>query len=244
MFGPSFTEGGAYQLNPLERLQPPSIAHPFGTDHLGRDVLARVAAGARTTLLATFLIVGGALVISIAVGLIAGLSGRIVDTILMRLIDVVLAIPDLVIALAVLGILGPGFGNLLLALTVASWAYLGRLARIHVVQSRDRPDIWADQLAGVSTARIVAGHILPHLVAQLSVVATLRVGGVVMSFAGLSFLGLGAEPGSAEWGAQLAEARIYMFQAPWMVIAPAGCILWTIAATNLCADALRDGSKA
>jgi len=238
---PLVIEADGNRLNPLARLQPPSMEHLLGTDARGRDQLARLAAGAQRTLVAVVLVFAGTLVVSMAVGLLAGLRGGIVDTVLMRLVDVVLAVPDLVIALAVLGILGPGFGNLLLALLISSWAYLARLARIHVALARERPDIWADRLAGVSAWRWITGHIVPHLFAQLMIVATLRAGGVVMSFAGLSFLGLGAPPGEAEWGAMLAEARIYLTTAPWLVIAPAGCILLTIAASNLCSDALRDG---
>jgi ABC-type dipeptide/oligopeptide/nickel transport system permease subunit len=162
----------------------------------------------------------------------------------MRALDVILATPSMVLALAVVGVSGVGYENLLFALTASSWAYYARLARSCVRLAGIRQDIIADRLAGVGWPRIVAGHVIPGVVVQLLIVATLDVSGVIIRLAGLSFLGLGVQPPDAEWGAMLAESRLYFTVAPWLLLGPATAILLSVISANLIGNALRDAADA
>lgn len=227
-------------MNPAAKLSAPNTTHLLGTDQYGRDQLARVLDGGRRSLGAALLVLIGVLVVSLAIGIIAGMSGGIVDAVLMRVVDVLLAIPALVLALAVVGVLGVGFGSLLVALVASSWAYYARLARGLVRLARQRQDIIAARLAGIGWTRIVIGHVVPGVVAQLLIVATLDLGGVIIGIAGLSFLGLGVQPPAAEWGAMLYDARLYFTIAPWLLFAPAAAIFFSVVAANLVGNALRD----
>lgn len=230
------------QTNTTQKLQPPSFSHPLGTDQFGRDQLARLLDGGRRSLGAAVIVLAGVLFISLIVGVTAGMIGGIVDTATMRLLDVILAIPSMALALAVVGVLGVGYENLLLALTASSWAYYARLARSCVRLVGARQDVIADRLAGVGWPRIVAGHVIPGVIVQLFIVATLDVSGVIIRLAGLSFLGLGVQPPDAEWGAMLAESRLYFTIAPWLLLAPATAILLSVVAANLIGNALRDAA--
>jgi len=225
-----------------DKLRPPDRQHWLGTDQFGRDQLARLVDGGRRSLGSALLVIAGALLISLTVGTAAGMVGGVIDAVAMRLADVLLALPSLILALAVVGVLGVGFQNLLLALVVSSWAYYARLARALVVRARHRPDVLADRLAGVGWPRIVRGHVLPGVLTQLLVVATLDLGGVIVGIAGLSFLGLGAQPPDAEWGAMLAGSRLFFSAAPWLLAAPVGAILLAVVAANLIGTALRDAA--
>jgi peptide/nickel transport system permease protein len=155
---------------------------------------------------------------------------------------VVLAIPSLVLALAVVGVLGPGFGNLLLALVLSSWASNARLVRSFALAVRDRPYIAAARLAGAGAVRVACGHVLPAVVPRLAAVATLQLGGTIVALAGLSFLGLGAQPPTAELGAMLGDARAFTTTAPWLAAAPATVVLTVTAAANLLGEAVREAS--
>lgn len=225
-----------------DKLLSPDRQHWLGTDQFGRDQLARLVDGGRRSLGAALLVLAGVLLISLTVGIAAGMVGGVVDAVAMRLADVLLALPSLILALAVVGVLGVGFQNLLLALVVSSWAYYARLARALVARARDRPDVLADRLAGVGWPRIVRGHVLPGVLTQLLVVATLDLGGVIVGIAGLSFLGLGVQPPDAEWGAMLSGSRLFFSAAPWLLLAPVGAILLSVVAANLIGTALRDAA--
>jgi ABC-type dipeptide/oligopeptide/nickel transport system permease subunit len=238
--GPLFLRFTPDHTNPAQKLLPPSSAHWLGTDQFGRDQLARLLDGGRRSLGAGLLVLAGVFVISLIVGVITGMIGGIVDTVTQRLLDVVLALPAMVLALAIVGVLGVGYVNLLLALLVSSWAYYARLARSGVRLAKTRLDVIADRLAGVSWARIIAGHIVPGVALQLLIVATLDLSGVIVGIAGLSFLGLGVQPPDAEWGAMLAESRLYFTVAPWLLLAPATAIFLSVVAANLIGNALRD----
>lgn len=155
-----------------------------------------------------------------------------------------LAMPALVLALAVVGVLGAGYGNLLIALTASSWAYYARLARSYVRLAARRQDVIAARLAGIGWLRVTIGHIVPGVITQLAVVATLDLGGIIIAIAGLSFLGLGVQPPDAEWGAMLAGSRLYFTVAPWLLIAPATTIFLAVVAANLIGNALRDAADA
>ncbi len=225
-----------------EKLVAPNTAHPLGTDQYGRDQLTRIADGGRRSLGAALLVLGGTLLLSLSVGVTVGMIGGIIDAAAMRVIDVLLALPSLVLALAVVGVLGVGFENLLLALVASSWAYYARLARSYVRLARERQDVIVARMAGLGWARIVTGHVVPGVVAQLAVVATLDLGGVIIGIAGLSFLGLGVQPPDAEWGAMLSESRLFFTTAPWLLLAPAAVIFLAVMSANLVGNALRDAA--
>ncbi|MFM7535735.1 MAG: ABC transporter permease [Acidimicrobiales bacterium] len=223
-----------------DKLVGPSISYPFGTDQFGRDQLARIAEGGRRSIGAALVVLIGTTAIGVTIGVLAGVSGRLVDTLLMRAVDVMLSLPSLVLALAVVGILGPGNWNLVLALMVSSWAYYARLSRSYVVMVMKRGDVLAARLAGVARWRVITSHVLPTVVAQIRIVASLDLGGVIVSLAGLSYLGLGTRPPDAEWGTMLAESRLFFTAAPWLLVAPALATIVVVTATNLLGEALRD----
>jgi ABC-type dipeptide/oligopeptide/nickel transport system permease subunit len=242
IIGPLLLTQRPEQTNTAQKLRPPSFSHPLGTDQFGRDQLARLLDGGRRSLGAAVIVLAGVLFVSIIVGVTAGMIGGIVDTGAMRFLDVILSIPSMALALAVVGVMGVGYENLLLAITASSWAYYARIARSCVRLARSRQDVIADRLAGVSWPRIVGGHVIPGVVVQLLVIATLDVSGVIIRLAGLSFLGLGVQPPDAEWGAMLAESRLYFTVAPWLLLSPATAILLSVAAANMIGNALRDAA--
>jgi peptide/nickel transport system permease protein len=223
-----------------QQLQPPGDGHLLGTDGSGRDLLARTVAGARTSLGAALLITVITSVVGLLVGVVAGAAGGVVDVVLARVVDVLLGLPGLVLTLALIGLLGPSFGNLVLAMSLTGWAGMARLARAYARTAAGRPDVVAARMAGAGELRIAVGHVLPGAAAQVVVVATLGVGEVVLALAGLSFLGLGAQPPTAEWGTMLAGARETLGYAPWQIIGPATGLVATVLAATLLGEALRD----
>ncbi|WP_373355929.1 ABC transporter permease [Pseudoroseicyclus sp. CXY001] len=226
--------------NYAHALQGPSAAHLFGTDSTGRDLLSRVLDGAHRSIGAAVLVLGSVFAIGLVIGTLSGLAGGWLDMLLMRLVDVMMTLPGLVLAFAVLGILGPSFINLLIALIIGDWAWYARLARSLSLDARWRPDVVAAQMAGISRARIIFGHILPGVALQLGIVATLALGGMIGAISGFSFLGLGVQPPHAEWGALLSESRLFFTVAPWLLLVPAGCIFLSVLSANLLGNALRD----
>ncbi|WP_433497083.1 ABC transporter permease [Sphaerimonospora sp. CA-214678] len=222
------------------KLAPPSSAHWLGTDHAGRDLLARTLAGARTSLGAALLVMTIAGVVGLLVGTLAGAIGGVVDTVLTRATDVLLGLPSLVLTLAVVGVLGPGFWNLVLAMSATSWAGLARLARSVARGSMRRPDVLAARMAGVGSVRSIAGHVVPNVASQVVVAATLGLGEAVLALGGLSFLGLGAQPPTSEWGTMLATGRETFAYAPWQLLGPGLGLVLSVAAAALISDALRD----
>lgn len=219
----------------------PSWSHPFGTDDYGRDELARVAAGGRTSLLAAALVMAVATAVALVLGTAAGALGGPVDSVLMRIMDVLLSIPSLVLAMAVIGAFGPGFGHLVMALSISYIASFTKMTRAFAMSRRHGPDLAAARLAGVGWWRSMLGHVAPRVAGQLTIVSTLSFGDVVISIAALSFLGLGVQPPTPEWGAMLSDARSAAATAPWLLLAPGLAIVLTAIAVNLIADALREG---
>lgn len=226
--------------NYANALKSPSLAHPFGTDATGRDMLSRVMDGAHRSIGAALLVLGAVFATGLVVGTLAGLAGGLTDTVLMRIADIAMTLPGLVLAFAVLGLLGPGFLNLLIALIIADWAWYARLSRSLSLDARRRPHVIAARMAGIPGWRIVLGHILPGVALQVGIVASLALGGMIGAISGFSFLGLGVQPPAAEWGALLAESRLYFALAPWLLIAPAGAIFLSVLSANLVGNALRD----
>jgi ABC-type dipeptide/oligopeptide/nickel transport system permease subunit len=222
------------------QLAAPDTSHWLGTDQAGRDLLARSIAGARASLGAALLVNAIAAAVGLLVGAVAGTVGGLVDTVLTRLTDVLLGLPALVLALAVVGLLGPGFWNLVLAMAATSWAGLARLARSVARGSADRPDVVAARMAGVGPLRATVGHVLPGAAQQVLVAATLGLGETVLALGGLSFLGLGAQPPTAEWGNMLSAGRDTFAYAPWQLLGPGLGLVLAVTAATLISDALRD----
>lgn len=220
--------------------QAPSEQFPWGTDALGRCVYSRVLAGAATTVFSSLLIVGLSLVVGCAVGVVCGYFGGVLDSVMMRVVDVFLAFPGMVLALAVAGMLGKGLNNAVLALVAASWPQYARLSRSYVLSLRQENFVSAAKLNGQSSLSIMLKHILPNALRPVIVTASLSIGGAMLSLAGLSFLGLGAQAPAAEWGSMLSDGRGLMQRAPWIVLYPGLAVFISSVIFNLMGDSVRD----
>ncbi len=221
-------------------LAPPSAALPLGADDLGRPVLARLAAGAGTSLVVGFGVVLVSAAIGALLGGMAGFAGGWADLVIVRIIDVFLAFPGILLAIALAGILGPGLGNVVIALAVVSWVGYARLMRAQVLSLRTRDHVLAARALGAGPARILLRHLLPLAGAPLIVEATFGVAGAVVAEAGLSFLGLGVQPPAASWGSMIRDGVAYMLTAPHLVAAPGATLMLVVLAVNLLGDRLRD----
>jgi peptide/nickel transport system permease protein len=222
------------------RLLPPSSAHWFGTDDQGRDILSRVIHGSRITLFVVGLVAVLAAPIGLIVGTVAGYAGGWVDAALMRITDIFLAFPRLILALAFVAALGPGIGNAVIAIAITSWPPYARLARAETLTIRQTDYIAAVQLLGASPWRIVLRHIMPLCLSSVIVRVTLDMAGIILTAAGLGFLGLGAQPPMPEWGALIANGRLYVLDQWWVAAAPGAAIFIVSLAFNLLGDGLRD----
>lgn len=238
--GPALVPVDPYAQDLGSALQAPSAQHPAGTDRYGRDLLARVVVGAQSSVFSTLVLVAAVAVIGTAVGLTAGWRGGAVDTLLMRTSDVFLAFPGLVFALAVAGVLGGGMHNAVIALTAISWPKYARIARGLTLAQMRSDYVAAARLAGCTTAQTLLRHVLPNIAGPVLVTAAQDVGTMMMELAGLSFLGLGAQPPVAEWGSMMSDSRSLLQTAPWTLLAPGLAIFITVAVFNLLGDALRD----
>lgn len=218
----------------------PSRRHPLGTDHLGRDEWARIVHGARLSLGTAVVASLAIAAVGVTVGVLAGYLGGWVDGVISRVVEVLLSFPGFLLALAVTGILGPGLRNLLMVMVFVSWAGYARLVRGLIVAERSKPYVEAARATGVSDLRIVGRHLLPNIVSPVIVLTTLDMGAVLLGLAGLSFLGLGVQAPTAEWGAMLSEAKTYIGDAPQMMLYPGGSIFLMVLAFNLLGDGLRD----
>ena len=223
-----------------DKLQPPSAAHPLGTDDLGRDLLSRVVHGARTSLLVSVGVVACASVLGMLVGLAAGYFGGITDELMMRTTDIFLAFPGLILAMAVAVVLGPGVVPTIVALSLVWWPWYARLARSEALSYKQADFVEAARATGVSTWRILRAHILPNSLSPLIVQATLDMGYAILTTASLSFIGLGVQEPTAEWGAMLNIGRKYLLSAWWFITFPGLAIFITVLAINLAGDGLRD----
>lgn len=225
----------------LERiLDTPLQAGGFGYDDLGRPLLDRLAAGATTSFLVAFWVVGLSALFGTLIGSFSAFAGGIWDRVLVHVIDLFLAFPGILLAIALAGILGPGIENVVFALTVVGWVGYARLARAQVLSMKHREHVLAAVALGVPQARIVRNHLLPLISAPLIVEATFGVAAVVIAEAGLSFLGLGVQPPDASWGSMIRDGTRYLLVAPHMVIVPGTAIVLVVLAVNLLGDRLRD----
>ncbi|WP_027135376.1 nickel transporter permease [Geminicoccus roseus] len=226
--------------NLSERLLPPSWTHPFGTDQLGRDILSRVIWGSRITLTIIALAAVTVAPIGLTVGIVAGYRGGLVDQVLMRITDVFMAFPRLVLALALVAALGPGIENAIIAIAATAWPPYARLARAETLTLRKQDFIAAAKLQGASHLRILFHHIMPLTVSTILARLTLDLAGMILIAAGLGFLGLGAQPPSPEWGAMVASGREFLTQQWWVATMPGAAIFLVSLAFNLIGDGLRD----
>ncbi len=224
----------------LERLLPPSWAHPMGTDDLSRDIMARILYGARLTLMIVALVAIIATPIGLAVGTTAGYFGGMVDVVLMRITDIFLAFPRLILALAFVSALGPGIENAIIAIAITSWPPYARLARAETLTIRETDYINAIRLQGASNLRILWGHVTPLCLSSVVVRVTLDMAGIILTAAGLGFLGLGARPPQPEWGAMIAGGRRFLIDYWWVATMPGIAIFVVSLGFNLLGDGLRD----
>lgn len=223
-----------------DRLKPPSAAHLLGTDEIGRDMLTRVMYGGRVSLMIGLVPSFLSLVIGSALGLVAGYCGGRVDSFIMRLADVMLAFPSLLLAMVVMYILGATLLNLFIALSIINWAGTARVVRAQTLALKEKEFIEAARSMGVKRFKIMFRHILPNCVPSLIVLFTLDIPGAILSESSLSFLGVGAQPPTASWGLMISQGRKFAYQCPWLVLAPGVAILLITLAFNFLGDGLRD----
>jgi peptide/nickel transport system permease protein len=232
---------GMNEISPINRMKPPSLEFPFGTDNLGRDMLSRILYGARLSVIIGFCAAGLATVLSVLIGVTSGyLRGRF-DMLMQRLVDAWMTFPDLVILIAVVSAVGPGMPQVIVILGLLYGIAGSRIIRGAVVGVRENLYIDAAQSLGAGTPRILWRHILPNVLPPVIVLFTTRVGVVILAEAGLSFLGLGVPPPAPTWGGMLSgSGRAYMYQGPWLALAPGLCLTVVVYAINMFGDALRD----
>lgn len=222
------------------RLKPPSATHWFGTDSLGRDIFSRILHGTRVTLAVVLMVVISVGPIGLLIGTVAGYFGGIVDRILMRMTDIFLAFPRLVLALAFVAVLGPGLENAVIAIACTAWPPYARVARAETMVIRNADYISAVRIQGASQARIILKHVVPLCIPSVIVRTTLDMAGIILTAAGLGFLGLGAQPPMPEWGAMIAQGREFIFDQWWVATFPGLAICLVALGFNLLGDGLRD----
>ncbi|GGC60693.1 ABC transporter permease [Chelatococcus reniformis] len=232
---------GYNQISPIQRLKPPSWAYPFGTDNLGRDLLSRCLYGAQLSVIIGLSAAALATVISVLIGTLTGYLGGRFDMITQRFVDAYMSFPELIILITVVSVVGPGMPQIIVILSLILGISGSRIIRGAVISVREHMYVHAAQSIGASTGRILWRHILPNIMPPIIVLFTTRVGTVILAESGLSFLGLGVPPPAPTWGGLLSgSGRTYMFQGPWLALAPGLCLTSVIFATNVFGDALRD----
>ncbi len=240
IFAPLLAPHDPTAVDATGKLLPSSWDHPLGTDELGRDTLSRLLFGARWSLGAAFVACLIVMAIGVVVGTIAGYYGGWVDTVLMRVVDVLLAFPSLILYLAIVGTLGVGLRNVMIALVSISWVSYARVVRGLVVVLRERGYVRASRALGARDRRLMWRHILPNVVPPVVVLASLQIGGLILSLAALGFFGLGVTPPTPEWGSMINQSRLFLQTSPALMIWPGLAISLTVIGFNLLGDGLRD----
>jgi len=238
--GPELSPYDAVEPDIAARLQPPTVPHPMGTDELGRDMLTRILAGGRLSLLVGLAATLIALSIGITVGALAGYLGRWVDNLLMRLVDVALSLPDLFLLILAASLLGPSVTTMIVVIAIVRWMNVARLVRASFLSLREREFIEAARAAGAGGPWIVVRHLLPNSLSPIIVAGTLGVASAIIAESTLSFLGLGIQPPATSWGSMLRNAQAQMFTSPWLAVFPGLMIFLTVIAINMVGDGLRD----
>ncbi|NKQ19000.1 MULTISPECIES: nickel ABC transporter permease subunit NikC [Brevibacillus] len=240
LFAPFWSPNDPNLVDITHKLQGPSATFPLGTDHLGRCIWSRLIYGTRTSLGTAFIIMGLTMTISIPIGIYAGFRGGWVDYLFMRICDILMAFPSLLLSLALIGILGPGLGNLILAMVLVQWVFYARIIRGMVLSVKEQHFILAAKVCGTPKLVIVLKHILPTIISQIVVLAFMDIGGIVLAISGLSFLGLGIQPPEAEWGMMINDSKPFFRNNPSLMLYPGMMILLVVIAFNLFGEALRD----
>ncbi|WP_172298215.1 ABC transporter permease [Pseudoruegeria sp. HB172150] len=230
----------ATQMDMRARLSPPTLAHPLGTDQLGRDLMYRVLLGAHTSIYIATAAVLMSIVIGLPLGLISGYVGKTTDNILMRLVDTLLAFPALLLALTISAVLGPNLQNTIIAIGIAFTPFLARIIRGEALRVAQMPYVEAARTAGNSDTRLIVRHILPNIMPAVIVQSTISLAFAILAEAGLSFLGLGTQPPDASWGLMIQASRDYLDRAPWTALVPGAAVALTVLGLNMFGDALRD----
>jgi peptide/nickel transport system permease protein len=240
IFAPWIAPTGINEQVLADRLKPPSADNWFGTDDFGRDILSRIIFGARISLWVGFFAVLGSVIVGCTLGILAGYYGRWIDTLISRFFDIMLAFPSILLAIAVVAVLGPSLRNALIAIAIINIPNFGRLIRAKVLSVKQEEYVMAAKAIGMKDSRILFHHVLPNSMAPIIVQGTLAIATAIIEAAALGFLGLGAQPPAPEWGKMLADSRQYLIEAPWTMIFPGLSIMLTVLGFNLMGDGLRD----
>ncbi|MDO5702485.1 MAG: ABC transporter permease [Lachnospiraceae bacterium] len=240
IFAPYLTPYKYSQMDIMHRLSPPSAAHLLGTDEGGRDILTRMLYGSRASLLIGVVPTLLSLVLGTLAGLVAGFTGGKLDAVIMRLADIMLAFPSMLLAMAIMYTLGDGMFNVFLTLILVNWAEVARIVRSGAIQLKQKEYIEAARVIGVPQRTIIIRHILPNCIPTLIVLFTLTVPASILTESSLSFLGLGIQPPGASWGLMVSKGRQYLYSAPWLSLAPSAAIMLIVLAFNFLGDGLRD----
>ena len=240
ILGPLLAPYDPNAIDMANRFGPPSLAHPFGTDDFGRDILSRVMVGARVSLMVGIIAVGLSATVGSLLGLVAGYTGRITDEIIMRAMDILFAFPAILLAIAIMAALGRGIENAMIAIGIVYVPIFARIARGSVLSVREEEFVDAARATGSSNSRILFRHIFPNVLSPLIVEITLSLSFAILAEAALSFFGLGTQPPNPSWGRMLSEGRAYFQQSVWLAIFPGLAIMLTVLGFNLLGDGLRD----
>ena len=228
-----------FQINMSNRLQSASLTHWFGTDHLGRDVFARIVYGAKLTIGLGLLAIGLAIGIGVPIGLFSGYIGGKIDAFFMRIVDAILAFPDFILAIAIAGMLGPSLTNIIIAIVLVRWIVYARVVRGLVLAEKEKEYVLVSKVAYSSSFKTIRMHLLPHVMPDIIVMAAIDVGKVILLISAFSYIGLGAQPPIPEWGAMLNEGRGYFQVVPSLMIYPGVAIMLTVLCCNLLGDGLK-----
>lgn len=240
VFAPQLTQYNPLRARMRDAFQAPSSQHLFGTDKLGRDCFSRVLYGARSSLSSVLILVAMIFAVGTGLGVIAGYAGGWVDIIIMRISDMMISFPGMILAIAIAGILGGSMINAMIALTIVTWTKYARLSRSMVLQVKERDFVEAARVNGGKPLHILMTHIVPNILPLMVITAASDIGAMMMELAGLSFLGFGSQPPAPEWGLMLNEGRQQFQSAPWLMVFPGLAIFVTVVIFNLWGDALRD----
>jgi peptide/nickel transport system permease protein len=240
LFAPFLTVNDSIEVNLANKLLPVSKTYPFGTDHLGRCIFSRIIDGTRTSLFTSISALSLIVLISLPLGYIAGYFGGVVDQIIMRIVDTLLAFPSLILSMVLAGLFGPNLRNVVISIVLVWWASYARIIRSLVMAEKNKEYIMANRACGASSWTIFYRHILPNIASSVLILCTIDIGRIILTISGMSFLGLGAQPPTPEWGAMLSDGRNYMQIAPHQIAFPAGAIIIVALAFNILGDELRD----